>query len=97
MGNITNHLRHTSTPGECDNGTDRAIDNTKSDSTSAAEPGHASNNLIIDQPDSGIRSRECSEKQEEPVYVQVTVLSKKLRTEEDGTITLNPISESLVS
>ena len=96
MGNITSYLRHTSTPGECDNGTDRAIDNTKSDSTSAAELGHASNNLIINQPDSSIRSRECSEKQEE-VYVQVTVLSKKLRTEEDGTIILSPVSESLVS
>ena len=95
MGNNTSHLRHTSTPGECDNGTDRTIDNTKSDSTSAAEPGHTSNNLIIDQPDSSIRSRECSEKQEE-VHVQVTVLSKKLRTE-DGTIILSPVSESFVS
>ena len=94
MGNNTSHLRHTSTSGECDD--DSAIDNTKSDSTSAAKPGHASNNLIIDQPDSSTRSREYSEKQEE-VFVQVTVLSKKLRTEEDGTIILSPVSESLVS
>ena len=62
---------------------------------SAAEPGHAGNGLIIGQPDSA-RSREYSEKQEE-VYVQDTVLSKKLRTE-DGTIIPSPIrSESLVS
>ena len=84
MGNIRSHLRLTSAPGECD------------DDSTIAEPGHASTNLIIDQPDSSTRSREYSKKQE-GVYVQVTVLSKKLRTEEDGTITLSPISESLVS
>ena len=94
MGNIRSYLRLTSTPRECDD--DSASDNSESDSMSAAEPGHASNNLIIDQPDSSTRSREYSEKQEE-VYVQVTVLSKKIRTKEDGVIILSPISESLVS
>ena len=94
MGNIRSHLRLTSTPRECDD--DSASDSSKSDSMSAAEPGHASDNLIIDQPDSSTRSREYSEKQEE-VYVHVTVLSKKIRTEEDGVIILSTISESLVS
>ena len=41
-------------------------------------------------------SSKYSEKQEE-VYVQVTVLAKKLRTEDDGTIILSTISESCVS
>ena len=49
---------------------------------------------VTDQPD-GARDRE------EPVYVQVTVLSKKVGTHhgssEDGTIILSPFSESLVS
>ena len=45
---------------------------------------------VTDQPD-GARD------QEEAVYVQVTVLSKKVGTREDGTIILSPPSESLVS
>ena len=96
MGNIRSYLKHTGTLGECGDDT-KAIDNRKSalPAMSSAEPGHASNDLPIDQPDSSTRSREYSEKQEE-VYVQVTVLSKKL-TEDDGTIILSPISESLVS
>ena len=98
MGNITSYLRHTGTLGECGDDT-KAIDNSKSalPAMSAAGPGHAGNGLIIDHPDSSTRSREYSEKQEE-VYVQDTVLSKKLRTEDDGTIIPSPIrSESFVS
>ena len=49
---------------------------------------------VTDQPD-GAKDRG------EPVYVQVTVLSKKVGTHhgssEDGTIILSPFSESLVS
>ena len=45
---------------------------------------------VTDQPDDA-RDRE------EAVYVQVTVLSKKVGTQEDGTIILSPFSESLVS
>ena len=98
MGNIRSYLKHTGTLGECGDDT-KAIDNRKSalPAISSAEPGHASNDLSIDQPDSSTRSREYSEKQEE-VYVQDTVLSKKLRTEDDGTIIPSPIrSESYVS
>ena len=98
MGNITSCLRHISTLGECCRDNTKAIANSKSASPamSGAKPGHAYKNLIIDQPDSSTHSREYSEKQEE-VYLQVTVLSKKLRTEDDGTIILSPISESFVS
>ena len=99
MGNTTSYLRHTGTLGEFGDDT-KAIDNSKSalPAMSSAGPGHAGNGLIIDQPDSSTRSREYSEKQEEVVYVQDTVPSKKLRTEDDGTIIPSPIrSESFVS
>lgn len=44
---------------------------------------------VTDQPDGTTDHGE--------IYVQVTVLSKKLGTAEDGTILLSPLSESLVS
>ena len=43
----------------------------------------------LDQPDSAGEDRR--------VYVQVTILSEKLRVKEDGTILLSSLSESLVS
>ena len=82
MGNSTN--RQSSEPCELEN--DKAVDNTDS----------ANRDLTIDNPDSSLQEQgTCKEREE--VYVQVTVFSKKLRTEEDGTIILSPISESHVS
>ena len=49
----------------------------------------ASGSSVTDQPD-GARD-------EGEIYVQVTVLSKKLGARDDGTIILSPLSESLVS
>ena len=98
MGNIVSYLRHAGILGEFGDDT-KAIDNSKIalPAMSAAGPGHAGNDLPIDHPDSSTHSREHSEKQEE-VYVQDTVFSKKLRTEDDGTIIPSPIrSESFVS
>ena len=82
MGNFTN--RQSSEPRELEN--DKAVDNTES----------ANRDLTIDNPDSNLQEQGICKEREE-VYVQVTVLSKKLRTEEDGTIILSPISELLVS
>ena len=82
MGNFIN--RKSSEPRELQN--DKAVDNTE----------NANRDLIIDNPDSSLQEQgTCKEREE--VYVQVTVFSKKLRTEEDGTIILSPLSESHVS
>ena len=45
---------------------------------------------VTDQPDPDA-------KDQGKIYVQVTVLSKKLGTKEDGTIIINSLSDSLVS
>ena len=93
MGNIISHLIRTNLLGECEN--DKAIhDRNNGVSTSTFE--NANNHLTTDQPDSVAHIREESEEQEE-IYVQFTVCAKKLRTQKDGTITLSPISESIVS
>ena len=89
MGNRTSHLRHTSSLGECKD--DCAINNRNGISTNTSN-----SHLTTDQPDSDAHIQEQGEDQEE-IYVQVTVHSKKLRTQKDGTIILSPISESIVS
>ena len=97
MGNIISHLRRTISLGECEN--DKAIhdrNNGVSTSVSTSTFENANNHLTTDQPDSVAHIREESEEQEE-IYVQFTVCARKLRTQKDGTITLSPISESIVS
>ena len=96
MGNIVlSYLGFTSSPGESEDDK-AAINNRKGVSISSSE--HANGHLIMttDQPDSVAHIRDQGEEKEE-IYVQVTVLTKKLRTKKDGTIILSPISESLVS
>ena len=97
MGNKTSrHSRHTSSLGECEN--DKAINdrNVVSTSVSISASENVNSHQTSDQPDSVAQIREQGEEQEE-IYVQVTVLSKKLKKQKDGTIILSPISESIVS
>ena len=82
MGNITSILGLTSSLGS----------NRKGVSISAVNSNHLTNG----KPDRITHIQEQDEGQEE-IHVQVTVRSKKLRTEEDGTIILSPISECIVS
>ena len=93
MGNKS-YLGFTSSPGEREDDRDKAINNRKGVSTSASE--HANSHLTTDHTDSVAHIRDQGEEKEE-IYVQVTVLTKKLRTKKDRTIMLSPISESLVS
>ena len=84
MGNLTN--RQNNAPAASELESDKAVDNTK----------RANSDLTTDQPDSVLQEQSnCEENQE--VYAKVTVLSKILRTEEDGAIILSPISKSTVS
>ena len=93
MGNKTSrHSTHTSSLGECEN--DKPINDRNVVSISASK--NANSHQTTDQPDSVAHIQEQGEDQEE-IHVQVTVLAKKLKTQEDGTIILSPISESIVS
>ena len=91
---------HTSSLGECEN--DKAINNRNGVSPDECLDKcfslkiSANSHQTTDQPDSVAHIQEQCEEQEE-IYVQVTVRSKKLRTQKDGTIILSPISESIVS
>ena len=55
-----------------------------------------SNGAFATNLDYGCDQLDSTGAEEEGVYVQVTILSKKVATE-DGTIILSPLSESLVS
>ena len=67
---------------QTDNGNNVLVATSNSNGVFATDPNR-------DQPDSA--------GEDGSVYVQVTILSEKLGIKEDGTILLNPLSESLVS
>ena len=71
---------------------DKLTDNGKSVFVAASY----SNGAYATDPNRGCDQPDSARAEEEDVYVQVTILSKKVNTE-DETIILSPLSESLVS
>ena len=71
---------------------DKLTDNGKSVLVAASN----SNGAFATDPDGDCDKPDIAGAEEEGVYIQVTILSKKVDTE-DGTIILSPLSESLVS